>query len=48
MREQLDELIAQLHALEIRIVKLEFTVKAGGLLLGVIPTALQLWQIFKH
>lgn len=44
--EYLEQLLAYIHALEIRIVKLEQTVKFGGLLLGVVPTALQLWQIF--
>ncbi len=42
----LEALKHAVHELEIRIVKLESTVKFGGFLLGVVPTALQLWNIF--
>jgi hypothetical protein len=49
MAPDIETLKFYIHALEIRIVKLEQTVKFGGLILGVVPTALQLWQIFsKH
>lgn len=43
---ELDELKQWIHQLEIRIVKLEQTIKFGGVILGIVPTALQLWQIF--
>lgn len=35
-----------LHALEIRLVRLEALVKIGGSLMGVVPIALQLWQMW--
>jgi hypothetical protein len=48
MIPELEALKIYIHQLEIRLVKLEQTVKFGGLLLGIIPTALQLWQIFHR
>ena len=49
MNDDLEALKHYIHALEIRLVKLEQTIKFGGFILGVVPTALQLWQIFgKH
>lgn len=46
-RDEVEALKAYVQALEIRIVKLEMTIKVGGLLLGVIPTALQVYVIFR-
>lgn len=46
MNAEIEALKVYIHALEIRLVKLEQTIKFGGLILGVVPTALQLWQIF--
>jgi hypothetical protein len=46
--EEIESLKQYIHQLEIRLVKLEQTVKFGGFLLGVVPTALQLWQIFHR
>mgnify|MGYP001595230393 CR=1 FL=1 len=46
MTDELDALRDAVHALELRLVKLETTIKLGGFLLGVVPTALQLWTIF--
>lgn len=48
MTDELEHLKQWIHQLEIRIVKLESTIKFGGLLLGIVPTALQLWQIFHR
>ena len=48
MIPELEALKMYIHQLEIRLVKLEQTVKMGGLILGVVPTALQLWQIFHR
>ena len=48
MTEELDALRSAVHQLEIRIVKLESTGKFGGFLLGVVPTALQLWNMFHR
>jgi hypothetical protein len=48
MIPELEQLKMYIHQLEIRLVKLEQTVKMGGLILGVVPTALQLWQIFHR
>jgi hypothetical protein len=44
----LEQLKVYIHQLEIRLVKLEQTVKLGGLLLGVVPTLLQLYSIFRR
>ena len=43
---ELEQLKIYIHQLEIRLVKLEQTVKIGGALLGVVPTLLQLYTIF--
>jgi hypothetical protein len=48
MSPEVEALKMYIHSLEIRLVKLEQAVKFGGLLLGIVPTALQLYQIFKH
>ena len=48
MIPELEALKMYIHQLEIRLVKLEQTVKFGGLVLGIIPTALQLWTIFHR
>jgi len=48
MPPDIETLKFYIHALEIRIVKLEQTVKFGGLILGIVPTALQLWTIFHR
>jgi hypothetical protein len=48
MVDEVENLKQWIHQLEIRIVKLEQTIKLGGLILGVVPTALQLYQIFHH
>ena len=45
---EIEALKMYIHSLEIRLVKLEQTVKLGGLLLGIVPTALQLYQIFHR
>jgi hypothetical protein len=45
-RDEVEALKGYVQSLEIRIVKLEMTIKVGGMLLGVIPTALQIYQIF--
>jgi hypothetical protein len=47
MNHEIEALKMYIHSLEIRLVKLEQTVKFGGLLLGIVPTALQLYTIFK-
>lgn len=46
MNAEIEALKVYIHQLEIRLVKLESTVKFGGLLLGLIPTALQVYAIF--
>lgn len=46
MNAEIEALKVYIHQLEIRLVKLESTVKFGGLLLGLIPTALQVYVIF--
>jgi hypothetical protein len=48
MNPEIEALKMYIHSLEIRLVKLEQTVKFGGLLLGLVPTVLQLYQIFRH
>jgi|GEM_PF-5030017 len=48
MNDDLEALKIYIHQLEIRLVKLEQTIKFGGMILGIIPTGLQLWQIFRH
>jgi hypothetical protein len=48
MTDEVENLKQWIHQLEIRIVKLEQTIKLGGLILGVVPTALQLYQIFHR
>lgn len=48
MNHEIEALKMYIHSLEIRLVKLEQTVKFGGLLLGIVPTALQLYTIFNH
>ena len=49
MNDELETLKQYIHQLEIRLVKLESTVKFGGLILGTVPTLLQLYAIFvKH
>lgn len=46
MNAEIEALKMYIHALEIRLVKLESTVKFGGLLLGLVPTLLQVYVIF--
>jgi hypothetical protein len=46
MNQEIEALKQYIHQLEIRLVKLESTVKFGGLLLGLVPTALQVYSIF--
>ena len=48
MNPEIEALKMYIHSLEIRLVKLEQTVKLGGLLLGIVPTALQIYQIFQR
>lgn len=48
MNPELEQLKLYIHQLEIRIVKLEQTVKFGGAILGMIPILIQLWQFFSH
>lgn len=46
MNTEIEALKVYIHQLEIRLVKLESTVKFGGLIIGVVPTLLQLWNMF--
>lgn len=44
--DELSALHDAIHALELRLVKLETTFKIGGALIGVASLAVQIWAVF--